>query len=160
MADYKDIIAGTLGSIVGKAKELAGSETVVRFRDKVLETAESNGVKGIYDQGANRAKIYARIAKLSLEMNGQHQELSRVYAEIGKLCYEQYRSNPEGFFAPLFSQVEELGQSIRAKQDEIDMLKDKISASAQGESDIDVEIGDFEDIVAATEEDGSSFTDK
>ena len=160
MADYKDFITGTLGSLAGKAKELAESESVLRFRDKIRETAEANGVKGIYDQGPSRAKNYGRIAKLTREMNSQHQELNRVYAEIGKLCYEQYRNNPEGCFAPLFSQVSALSQSIRAKQDEIDALKEEIRASAQGEADIDVEIGDFEDIVAATEEDGSSFDKK
>ena len=160
MADYKDIISGTLSSLMDKAKELAGSESVTRFRDRVRETAETNGIKGVYDQGTSRAKIYGRIAKLSLEMNGQHQELNRVFTEIGKLCYEQYRDNPEGFFAPLFAQAGELGQAIRAKQAEIDALKAELAEAAKGESDIDVEIGDFEDIVAATEEDGSSSGDK
>lgn len=154
MADYKDIISGTLGSLMGKAKELAGSESVTRFKDMVRETAENNGVKGIYDQGASRAKIYGRIAKLSLEMNGQHQELNRVYTEIGKLCYEQYRDDPQGFFAPLFAQAAELSADILSKQAEIDALKAELGEA--GKADIDVEIGDFEDIVSATEEDGAN----
>ena len=54
MADYKDIISGTINSIVGKVKEVA----------------ESGAVRDIYENGANRAKSYGRIAKLALELNG------------------------------------------------------------------------------------------
>ena len=63
MADYKDIIAGTINSIVGKVKEVA----------------ESGAVRDIYENGANRAKSYGRIAKLALELNGENEELKRVY---------------------------------------------------------------------------------
>ena len=68
MADYKDIIAGTINSIVGKVKEVA----------------ESGAVRDIYENGANRAKSYGRIAKLALELNGENEELKRVYTEIGR----------------------------------------------------------------------------
>ena len=73
MADYKDIISGTINSIVGKVKEVA----------------ESGAVRDIYENGANRAKSYGRIAKLALELNGENEELKRVYTEIGRLYYEQ-----------------------------------------------------------------------
>ena len=78
MADYKDIIKGTLSSIAGKVKEVA----------------ESGTVRDIYDKGASRAKSYTRIAKLTLEMNGESEELKRVYTEIGKLYYEQAKDAP------------------------------------------------------------------
>ena len=67
MADYKDIITGTLNNIVGKVKEVA----------------DSGAIKDIYEHGANRAKSYGQMAKLSLEINGDSEELKRVYAEIG-----------------------------------------------------------------------------
>lgn len=139
MADYKDIISGTIGSLV----------------DKVKEVASSDSVRGIYEQGTSRAKIYGRIAKLGLEMNGDSEELKRVYTEIGKLYYEQAQDSPEGFFAPLFAQAGELRAKLSAKADEIEALK----ASVQHvEPDIDVEIqveqeGDgFDLVVSATEE--------
>ena len=66
MTDYKDIISGTINSIVGKVKEVA----------------ESGAVRDIYENGANRAKSYGRIAKLALELNGENEELKRVYTEI------------------------------------------------------------------------------
>ena len=138
MADYKDIIKGTLSSIAGKVKEVA----------------ESGTVRDIYDKGASRAKSYTRIAKLTLEMNGDSEELKRVYTEIGKLYYEQAKDATEGFFAPLFSQVKEISDSILAKEEEINAMKAEFEAECAAK-DIDVEIGEFDDIVDATASDGA-----
>ena len=138
MADYKDIIKGTLSSIAGKVKEVA----------------ESGTVRDIYDKGASRAKSYTRSAKLTLEMNGESEELKRVYTEIGKLYYEQAKDAPEGFFAPLFSQVKEISDSILAKEEEINAMKAEFEAECAAK-DIDVEIGEFDDIVDATASDGA-----
>ena len=154
MADYKDIITGTINNLVGKAKEFAQSDTVSQFVDKVKDTAENNSVRDIYTQGADRAKSYGRIAKLSLEINGESQELNRVFTEIGKLYYEQAKDAPGGFYAGLFSQAQVLAEGIAAKEAEIRALKAEF-AEAGGGPDIDVEIGDFEDIVSATEKDGA-----
>lgn len=144
MADYKDIISGTINSIVGKVKEVA----------------ESGAVRDIYENGASRAKSYGRIAKLALELNGENEELKRVYTEIGRLYYEQAKDAPEGFFAPLFAQAEEICGRITAKEDEINSLKADVAAAAGcDEADIDVEIGEFDDfdnIVDATEDDGKN----
>ena len=142
MADYKDIISGTINSIVGKVKEVA----------------ESGSVRDIYESGASRAKSYGRIAKLALELNGENEELKRVYTEIGRLYYEQAKDAPEGFFASLFAQAEEICERIEAKEDEINALKADITASAK-DADIDVEIGEFDDfdsVVDATEDDGKN----
>ena len=138
MADYKDIIKCTLSSIAGKVKEVA----------------ESGTVRDIYDKGTSRAKSYTRIAKLTLEMNGESEELKRVYTEIGKLYYEQAKDAPEGFFAPLFSQVKEISDSILAKEEEINAMKAEFEAECAAK-DIDVEIGEFDDIVDATASDGA-----
>ena len=154
MADFKDIISGTLGSLADKAKDIAGSDSVKNAVGRIRETAENSGVAGVYAQGAERAKAYARIAKLTLELNGQNTELGRVYSEIGRLYFEQNRDKPEGYFAPLFSQAELITETIHAKQDEIASLKSAVE-SARTEPDIDVEIADFEEIVNATEADGT-----
>ncbi len=151
MADYKDIINGTLSSLKDKAKELAGSEGVKNVVDKL----SSSGVVNIYAQGTERAKAYGRIARLTLELNGENTELGRVYSEIGRLYYEQNRANPEGYFAPLFAQADLITEAIHQKQDEIAALKDEVEA-AKAAQDIEVEIADFEEIVNATEADGTS----
>ena len=146
MADYKDIITGTLNHLISKAKEAA---------DTVSKTvSESGGVKEIYEQGASKAKAYGRIAKLTLEISGSNEELKKVYAEIGKLCYEQNKDNPGDFYASLFAQAEEIMADIEAKQGAIQALK--ADADAEAASDIDVEIEQFEDVVDATACDGAA----
>lgn len=137
MADYKDIITGTLKNLAGKVKDVA----------------ESSTVRGIYEHGAERAKSYGAIAKLSLEISGDTEELRRAYTEIGKLYFEQARENPEGFFAPLFAQVEEINARIHANEDAISEIKAQIEA--ENEADINVEFGDFEDVVDSTAADGA-----
>ena len=136
MADYKDILSGTLGKLAGKVKE----------------TASSSGVLDVYAQGANRAKAFGQLAKMTLELNGEHEELQRIYTEIGRLYFEQAKDAPEGFFVPLFEQANRVSDSIRAKRAKIDELKEHYGVTEQ--SDIDVEIGDFDDVVSATEADG------
>ena len=138
MADYKDIIAGTINSLTGKVKEVAQSGTV----------------RGIYEQGAARAKAFGQLTKLTLSINGDNEELKRVFTEIGKLYYEQAKDAPEGFFASLFSQVESIKADIADKQAQIDELKAQTAEASA--PDIDVEVTDFETIVDATEEDGKS----
>ena len=156
MTDFKDILNGTISSLADKAKDIAGSDSVKNAVGKIKETAENSSVAGIYAQGAERAKAYARIAKLSFELNGQNTELGRVYAEIGRLFFEQNRGSAEGMFAPLFSQAERITVDIHAKQDEIAALKGAVEAT-RTEPDISVEISDFEQIVNATEADGTQI---
>ncbi len=136
MADYKDILSGTFGKLA----------------DKVKETASSSGVLDVYAQGASRAKAFGQLTKLTLELNGEHEELQRIYTEIGRLYFEQAKDAPEGFFVPLFEQANRVTDSIRAKRAKIDELKEHYGVTEQG--DINVEIGDFDDVVSATEADG------
>ena len=181
MADYKDIITGTISNIMGKVKEVAESPNVKEAVDKVKaaaedtvgkvkEAAEGSTVKEVYEQGASRVKSYGRIAKLSLEMNGDYEELKRVYTEIGKLCYDQFKDAPEGFFAPLFAQVEEISARIERSEAEIEAMK--AEAGCQEEPDISVEIvadsvedaaeefkaaaEELQNVVDATETEGSA----
>ena len=181
MADYKDIITGTISNIMGKVKEVAESPNVKEAVDKVKavaedtvgkvkEAAEGSTVKEVYEQGASRVNSYGRIAKLNLEMNGDYEELKRVYTEIGKLCYDQFKDAPEGFFAPLFAQVEEISARIERSEAEIEAMK--AEAGCQEEPDISVEIvadsvedaaeefkaaaEEFQNVVDATETEGSA----
>lgn len=149
MADYKDIIVGTLSNVFSKAKDVAGS-----VADSVSKNVD---VKDVYEQGAAKAKAYGRIAKLSLEMSGDQEELKRIFTEIGRLCYEQTRDNPGDVYSPLFSQAEVVSRRIATAEQEIRELKEAVSAAAD-ESGIDVEIEQFEDIVDSTENDGAAET--
>jgi len=131
--EYKDILTGTLGKMVGKVKE----------------AADSSGVLDVYARGTDRAKAFGTVAKLTLELNGDYEELNRVYTEIGKLYYEQAKAAPEGFFVPLFEQAEKIGADIREKRAKIDDIKGSYGENAP--ADLEVEIGDFDDIVSAAE---------
>ena len=150
MADYKDFITGTLNSLADKAREIAGSDAVTGFVDKVKTAAEGSTVYSVYEQGSSRARQYARIAKLRMELNGQNEELGRIYMEIGKLCCEQMQANPDGVF-----------ENIRAKQAEIDQIKAGLeTAGAERDieveivDDLDADIADFEQIVDESTEKG------
>lgn len=134
MASYKDIITGTLNNIAGKVKE----------------AAESGAIMDIYEHGASRAKSYGQIAKLSLEINGDSEELKKVYAEIGRLYYDQAKEAPEGYFAPLFEQAGTLIAGINDKQAQIQAMKEEFEAENAPAVD-----ADFESVVDETEDDGT-----
>ena len=139
MADYKDIIAGTINSIVGKVKEVA----------------ESGAVRDIYENGANRAKSYGRIAKLALELNGENEELKRVYTEIGRLYYENYRDTADAFLAELCQQVTDANARVAELEAQMDELRAaaKEYRPAPDLHTVDAEVGEPEDIeVEVTEE--------
>ena len=128
MADYKDM----LGKLAGKVKD----------------AADSSGVTGVYAKGAERAKAFGQITKLSIDTNRDLDELKRVYAEIGKLYYEQAKDKPEGFFVPLFEQAARLTEGIRERQREIDTLKAQTLGSAPSAADAG---GDFDAVVSQAE---------
>lgn len=133
MADYKEIFTGALSGLAGKVKN----------------AAESSGILDVYQKGADRAVTYGKVVKLTLESNADAEELKRIYTEIGRLYYEQAKDAPEGFFAPLFAQAKEITERIARREDEIAEAR-----SSVGEKNIDMEIGEFEDIIDATENQG------
>ena len=145
--DIKNLISGTINSIVGKVKDVAESTDV-------KET-----VKGIYEQGSSKAKSYGQIAKLSVELVGDKDELKKLYTEIGRLYFEETQE-PDSFFAPLFEQTREVFNRIKDKEELIEALK---SADIEcecvcedgectcGAEDIEVEVCEFEEVVEATE---------
>ena len=142
MSETMDRLGETLGALMKKAKEL-GTQAV--------ETVDKNGaVREAYARGTERTKAYARIAKLSLELNGENEELRKVYTEIGKLCCEQGMPGAGGFFAPLFAQAAETTEKIRALEDELRALRESVLPEG-AEKDIEVEIGAFDDVVSADE---------
>ena len=129
MADYRDM----LRNLAAIAKD----------------AADSSGVTDVYARGAGRAKAFGQITKLTLESNRDLEELRRVYAEIGKLYFEQAKAAPEGIFVPLFEQANRLTDSIRERRREIDALKAQHLDGSGPEADGD--FGDFDAVVSQTE---------
>ena len=64
---------------------------------------------------------------------------------------------PEGSFAPLFAQADEILQRISLREAEVKGLKEDLGVD-QSAHDIEVDIADFEQIVDATGSDGAGDT--
>ncbi len=101
MKDFSDIKNAVLSSI-GKAAD-AG--------------------KGIANKAADKAKSGARIAKLTVEIAGEKENMKKAYMEIGKLYYDTHKDDPEGFFIQLCDEVALAQKSIAEKEAEIEALK-------------------------------------
>ena len=156
MSDYKDFV----GTILSRAKDLAASDTVAGAVGKVKDAAAGTGIPDVIEKGAQRARSFGSATKLTLDLNRDHKELERVFAEIGKLYYEQTNGAADGFFVPLFEQVETLRQAIAEKEAEIEAYKASFDSAEHGsrdaEASLDEQIDAFESIVNQTENDGTS----
>lgn len=137
MSDYKSIIKGTIQSISDKAKDLA----------------ESGAVREVYEKGTGKAKAAVGVAKLSMEYNGEAEDLKKAYTEIGKLYYEENKGNPQGFFVPLFEKVDEIVERMEAMQHEIEAMKAELQMG--GDDDCCCEDADFESVVEQAEDDAT-----
>lgn len=131
MSNYLD----TINSLVGRARELA----------------ESGAVRDVYEKGVSRTKSYARMAKLALSIKEDSDALQKLYAEIGRLFVEQNPIAPDAAYTDLFARAQGLRGLIEQKRREMDDLKADVGTDG---GDIEVEIGSFEDIVNATEDEG------
>lgn len=107
------------------------------IREKLRDTFEivADSTKDFAVKTAEKAKSTARIAKLSMEINGEKDTIKKAYLEIGKLYYEMHRDDPDGFFAQLCDEVTVANANIAAKEEEIAELK----AGGNVEDDIEVE---------------------
>ena len=143
MSDTIEKLTGALGDFLKKAKEVGA---------QAVETVDRNGVvREAYERGTERTKTYAKIAKQSLELNRESEELRKVYTEIGKLYFEQNGADAPGFFAPLCAQAAATAEKIRSLEDEIRALRESVMPEG-AEKDIEVEIGAFDDVVSADED--------
>ena len=157
--NYSKILSNTVGTLFTKAKEIAASDAVTGAVERVKDAAASTGVLEVYEKGAQRAKSFGNATKITLDLNRDHKELERVFAEIGKLYYEQAKDAPDGFFVPLFQQAEILRDAIAAKEAEVEAYKASFEKSGDDDrtdEKLDDSIADFEAIVNRTETDGTS----
>lgn len=134
MADYKDMINGALSALSSKLRS----------------ATEGTGLEDIYEEGVSRVSGLSKIAKLTIQTNGEAEELKRVYHEIGRLYYEKFKDCPGESFEPLFERVGELTESILDMKNQIEQIKAGMPSSPA--SDVtDADIIDFNDIVEESE---------
>ncbi|MCM1149167.1 MAG: hypothetical protein NC319_03630 [Butyricicoccus sp.] len=110
--------------------------------------------KGIANKAADMAKSGARIARLTVEIASEKENMKKAYMEIGKLYYDTHKDDPEGFFIQLCDEVALAQKNIADKEAEIDELK--LAEESEGteiEIDIDISVDgdDFEKVVEEEE---------
>ena len=147
MADMKDLFSSTVGNLVSKAKDFAASEPVSEAIRSVQNAAASTGVLEVYEKGTQRVKSFGSATKLTVDLNRDYAELQRVFTEIGKLCYEQNREHPEGFFVPLFEHAEKLKEMIAQKEETIAQYKAQFSGESESAPDQNSDLADFDTVV-------------
>lgn len=116
MADFNSIIKGTVNFIGSKAKEIS----------------ENGTVKEMYDRSSTTARCYANIAKLTVLINGELEEQKKVFTEIGRLYYEENAGKADGFYAPLFEELQNIDKKIEDMRAELEAAKEAVEA-ARGE---------------------------
>lgn len=127
MAKFEDIkgaVIDALGGVAVKTRDIAGNV-------------------------ADKAKDVSRIAKLNFEISSEKETIKKAYIAIGKLYYETYRDNPDGFFVQLCDEIDMANESIKAKEEEIAKLKAE-AESARTVEDPDCVV-EFEEVVAEAE---------
>jgi rRNA maturation endonuclease Nob1 len=83
--------------------------------ERFIETLESTG-KTV----SEKTKSGTEVVKLSYKVSSSQRDLAEIYAQIGKLCYEEYKdAEKSDAMADLFAQAS-------LKNAEIDELKAKI----------------------------------
>ena len=127
----KNKLLSSLGQATEGAKDFAGKA--------------ADATKDLAGKAADKAKTGGRIAKLSMEVAQEKENLKKTYLEIGKLYYDTHKDNPDGFFIQLCEEVAAAEGVIAEKEAEIAQLKDSFSAKA---SDVEVE---FEEVVSEGE---------
>ena len=90
--------------------------------ERFIETLESTG-KTV----SEKTKSGTEVVKLSYKVSSSQRDLAEIYAQIGKLCYEEYKdAEKSDAMADLFAQAS-------LKNAEIDELKAKIRVPADND---------------------------
>ena len=123
-SNLKGIVGGLVDSVSQKSRSIAGS-------------------------AADKAKSAGRIAKLTLELNGEKDSLKKSYATIGQTYYENKAELPCDLLAQLCEEADSINERINAIEAELLALKAEF---APKEADVEVS---FEEVVDECEQDAA-----
>ena len=93
---------------------------------------------------ADKTKDAARIAKLTVDMGTEKENMKKAYLELGKAYYEEHKDSADGLFAQLCEEITAVAGRIDAMQSELDTLKGGFRPAP---------VPDFEEVVAGEEAD-------
>ena len=128
----KDTILSLLGQATDATRDVAGKAT--------------DATKGFAEKAADIAKAGGRIAKLTMDIAREKEDMKKTFLEIGKLYYDTHKDAPEGYFSQLCEEVALAEKSVAAKEAELAELKAAFNTPEQ--PDVEVE---FEQVVGAAE---------
>ena len=113
---------------------------------KIKETLATIREKGsaAASKAADKTKDAARMARLTMELNTEKENLKKAYLELGKAFYEEQRSSAEGLAAQLCEEVAAVTGRIESIQSELDGLKESFKPAEEP---------GFEDVVDGEEPD-------
>ena len=137
----KDKLLSALGQGMDATRDIAGRA--------------ADATRGIAGVAAEKAKAGGRIAKLTMDIAKEKEDMKKTFLEIGKLYYDTHKDAPEGFFSQLCEEIALAEKSVAAKQAELDELK----ASFTTPENPDVEV-EFEEIVGEAEAEAECCCDK
>jgi glutamine synthetase adenylyltransferase len=97
----------------------------VEFRQKAKDTVETIADRSVelYKVAEEKARLLAKITKLSTEIAFEKGDLRKHYRELGKLYYELHRDAPEESLAQSCAEIAASKEVIACKQREIDALR-------------------------------------
>ena len=123
-SNLKGIVNGLVGTVSEKSRSIAGN-------------------------AADKAKSAGRIAKLTLELNGEKDSLKKTYAAIGETYYENKAEEQSELLAQLCEEADSIHERMNAIEAELLQLK---SEFAPKEADVEVS---FEEVVDECEQDAA-----
>ena len=138
--DLKQTLLAKLGTVADKTKDVAANASVQ--------------AKELAGKAADKAVEVKRMAKLNIELSTAKESLKKTYTELGKLCYTNRGADPEGSMEQLFQEISLTLDTIAAKEEELAVLK-----AGAAEPDVEVEVEDYEAVVAETEAQAEQETD-
>lgn len=140
-SQIKNVLGGVLENVSEKSKGYL--ETVSEKGKEYLETVTEKS-KGVVDTAKDKTRTAGRVAKLTMELNGEKGALEEAYAELGKVYYEECANSAMGIFAQLCDEITATSARIEAMEEELAQLKETLIPAKAPEAD-------FEEVVAQDE---------
>ncbi|MBQ4040454.1 MAG: hypothetical protein IJC91_04880 [Oscillospiraceae bacterium] len=128
------------------------AETANVLADKSAAFAKVAAEKSaeVAKTAAEKTKYAAKLAKLKTEAAAERDGLRKAYGELGKICYELFKSAPGEEVAQAVAEIDLIHERIDAINAEIEALK--------GKADDEIEVEVYEVEPAADEADAAQET--
>ena len=130
------------------------------FKQKAMDTMETIADKSVelYKIAEEKARLLAKVTKLSTEITFAKGDLRKYYRELGQLYYELHKDAPEADLVQTCAEITESLEIITNKQREIDALRG-FADFEEADDDASEDACDTEIIIEDAEESAPGATD-